>query len=261
MYYVCANIVQPLTKPFQVSFVELVGPSPMEWFVSHYWGMGVRHFNDAIRKHAESFGSSRDPRGLAYWVCTFSNSQWHVKAELGDGNWKESSFCLALKSPLCRGTAMIIDENVYPLQRIWCLFEVYHTIQFSQSGDHFQGLLLCTSTGVLQEGRAGTDVAVKVGECAKNLDTRAAEASNEKDKAMIHELIKKMEGGFDGLNKFVRETIWHALKASHQNFETTFRGLEHDLTSAGSQVPGPGPTLLTRQSRQSPQPEGEKDSD
>mmetsp|Transcript_28078 Transcript_28078/g.57969 ORF Transcript_28078/g.57969 Transcript_28078/m.57969 type:complete len:134 (+) Transcript_28078:607-1008(+) len=89
----------------------------------------------------------------------------------------------------------------------------------------------------------------------------AAEASNEKDKAMIHELIKKMEGGFDGLNKFVRETIWHALKASHQNFETTFRGLEHDLTSAGSQVPGPGPTLLTRQSRQSPQPEGEKDSD
>ena len=43
------------------------------------------------------------------------------------------------------------------------------------------------------------------------------------------ELIKKMEGGFDGLNKFVRETIWHALKASHQNFETTFRGFLHGL--------------------------------
>lgn len=185
MYYVCANIVQPLTKPFQVSFVELVGPSPMEWFVSHYWGMGVRHFSDAIRKHAESFGKSHDPRGLAYWICTFSNSQWHVKAELGNGNWKESSFYLALRSPRCRGTAMIIDEKVLPLQRIWCLFEVYHTIQFSKS-DHFQGLLLCTSTGVLQEGRAGTDVAVKVGECAKNLDTRAADASNKEDKAMIH---------------------------------------------------------------------------
>lgn len=37
--------------------------------------------------------------------------------------------------------AMIIDENVHPLQRIWCLFEVYHTIQFSQSGDHFQGFI------------------------------------------------------------------------------------------------------------------------
>ena len=50
----------------------------------------------------------------------------------------------------------------------------------------FPGLLLCTSTGVLQEGRAGTDVAVEVAQCAKRLDTRAAEASNKKDKAMIH---------------------------------------------------------------------------
>lgn len=48
MYYVCSNIVKPLTKPFQLSFVELVGPTAMEWFVSHYWGMAVRHFNDAI---------------------------------------------------------------------------------------------------------------------------------------------------------------------------------------------------------------------
>ena len=29
---------------------------------------------------------------------------------------------------------MVIDEQVLPLRRIWCLFEVYHTIQFSQSG-------------------------------------------------------------------------------------------------------------------------------
>lgn len=49
MYYVCSNLVKPLTEPYQLSFVELVGPSPMEWFVSHYWGMAARHFNDAIR--------------------------------------------------------------------------------------------------------------------------------------------------------------------------------------------------------------------
>ena len=50
MYYVSSDIVKPLTKPFQLSFVELIGPSSMEWFVSHYWGMTVRHFNDAIRQ-------------------------------------------------------------------------------------------------------------------------------------------------------------------------------------------------------------------
>ena len=34
--------------------------------------------------------------------------------------------------------AMVIDEQVLPLQRIWCLFEVYHTILLSQI-DGFQG--------------------------------------------------------------------------------------------------------------------------
>jgi len=123
-----------------------------------------------------------------------------VKAELGNGRWQQSSFYLSLISPDCKGTAMIIDELVQPLQRIpgvlvsdvfdfsgestcgilwcpsfffsilshpfahpriWCLFEVYQTICLSRNG-RSQGLLLCTSTGVLQEGNAGTDVAVAV---------------------------------------------------------------------------------------------------
>lgn len=28
---------------------------------------------------------SGDWRESAYWICTFSNSQWHVQAELGNG--------------------------------------------------------------------------------------------------------------------------------------------------------------------------------
>ena len=123
---------------------------------------------------------SGDWRESAYWICTFSNSQWHVQAELGNGRcdlnhwrsslnlwgngfnrklrcrhisildwfqltwicshgghfllirWQDSSFYLALNSPECRGTAMIIDEQVLPLQRVWCLFEVYQTIHLSR---------------------------------------------------------------------------------------------------------------------------------
>jgi hypothetical protein len=86
MYYVCDNIVKPLTAPSQLSWAEMVGPSPMEWFVSHYWGKAARHLVEAIRKHAQSAPNWRD---TAYWICTFSNSQWHVKAELGDGQWQE----------------------------------------------------------------------------------------------------------------------------------------------------------------------------
>ncbi|CAK8995424.1 LINE-1 retrotransposable element ORF2 protein (ORF2p) (Long interspersed element-1) (L1) (Retrovirus-related Pol polyprotein LINE-1) [Includes: Reverse transcriptase [Durusdinium trenchii] len=88
MYYVCSNIVKPLTEPFQMSFAELVGPTKIQWFVSHYWGMPVRHFHESIRRHAQSYDRCEgDWRDSAYWICTFSNSQWHVKEELGHGHW------------------------------------------------------------------------------------------------------------------------------------------------------------------------------
>ena len=245
MYYVCSNIVKPLTEPFQLSFVELVGPTGIQWFVSHYWGMPVRHFIDAIRKHAQC--CEGDWRGSAYWICTFSNSQWHVKDELGHGKWQESSFYLALRSPDCRGTTMIIDEHVLPLQRIWCLFEVYQTISLSQSGC-FQGLLLCTSAGVLQQGNAGTDVAVAVAKTVAELDTRSAEATEESDRLMIHTLIQSMPGGFDAMNTFVRDTICKALEASHLHYETTLKSLMQNLTSRVT--PSPLPTLLNSRAEQ-----------
>ena len=256
MYFVCSNIVKPLTEPFQLSFVELLGPTKMQWFVSHYWGMPVRHFSDAIRKHAQCCeGEWRDS---AYWICTFSNSQWDVKAELGHGKWQESSFYLALRSPDCQGTTMIIDELVLPLQRIWFLFEVYQTISLSQS-ECFQGLLLCTSAGVLQKGNAGTDVAVAVAKTVADLDTRSAEATEESDRLMIHALIESMPGGFDAMNTFVRATICKALEASHIHYETTLKSLMQNLTS--QVVPSaPLPTLLTSSARRAEQAETKSDT-
>jgi hypothetical protein len=86
---------------------------------------------------------------------------------------------------------------------------------FTVPGNHKTpppGLLLCTSTGVLQEGRAGTDVAVKVGECAKNLDTRAADASNEKDKAMIFMI------GYCKSGLFYRSSICSRMRSKGSRF-------------------------------------------
>ena len=247
MYFLCSNIVKPLTKPFQLSFVELVGPSRMEWFVSHYWGMPVRHFSDAICKHAQSYEGGW--RESSYWICTFSNSQWHVTDELGAGNWQDSSFYLALRSPLCKGTVMIIDELVLPLQRIWCLFQVYQTICLSQN-ECFQGLLLCTSAGVLQQGNAGTDVALAVAKTVAELDTRSAEATVESDWLMIHSLIEAMPGGFDAMNSFLRDTICKALEASHFHYQTTLTSLMQNLTSVAPAISAPLPTLLTSSGRQ-----------
>ena len=61
----------------------------------------------------------------------------------------------------CHSFFFSILSHPFAHPRIWCLFEVYQTICLSRNG-RSQGLLLCTSTGVLQEGNAGTDVAVAV---------------------------------------------------------------------------------------------------
>lgn len=72
---------------------------------------------------------------------------------------------------------------------------VFNCVQFGQHVRCFslKGLLLCTSTGVLQEGRAGTDVAVRVAERAADLDTRSAEATCEEDRQMICVARRKSE--------------------------------------------------------------------
>ena len=62
-----------------------------------------------------------------------------------------------------------------------------------------RGLLLCTSTDVLQEGRAGTDVAVRVAERVRELDTRTAQASNQNDLRMIHAARSSLVDLFDSL--------------------------------------------------------------
>ena len=135
-------------------------------------------------------------------------------------------------------------HTVLPLQRIWCLFEVYQTISLPRSGQ-FEGLLLCTSTGVLQQGKAGADVAVAVAKTVAELDTRTAEATAEEDRLMIHSLIEQMPGGFDTMNSFVRDTICNALEASHLHYESTLKDLMHTLASNSSTAPAPLPTLLT----------------
>eukprot|EP00913_Durusdinium_trenchii_P006490 g6100.t2 len=56
-------------------------------------------------------------------------------------------------------------------------------------------------------------------------------ATCEEDRQMICDLIEAMPGGFDAMNNYVRETILEALEASHQHYESTFKGLIRNLTS------------------------------
>lgn len=294
---------------------------------------------------------SGDWRESAYWICTFSNSQWHVQAELGNGrcdlnhpesrvwslkvfinlwgngfnrklrcrhiylfltdfSWLEfvhmvaiscqsggkihrfiwhstaqsavalrwssmskffpcsgfGAFLKFIRRSISHGSdvpeqhrlrgeiSCLVGFSGFPFRSCChgCFLEKWNLQLQKTRGDWgpdgvFQGLLLCTATGVLQEGRAGTDVAVAVAKQVKDLDTRSAEATSEDDRVMIHSLIEQMPGGFDRMNTFIRETIRLALENSHEHYEDAFTHLMHELSSipTGSTWSPRLPTLLT----------------
>lgn len=215
MYYIDSNLVRPLTARQKVSFAELVGPKEVTWFVSHYWGSPFQHFISSILQHAHTFP---DWQSQTFWVCTFSNNQWSIGEELGEGKWWQSSFYKALQSSSCCGTLMIFDQKATPLTRVWCLFEVFTTMRLTGSQrPGFQGLLLGTETGVLNRGHGSMDVALSLAQRLSTLDLRNAEASNPDDLVLIHGLVEGM-GGFDMVNGFVRTAIKDAMEVMYTAF-------------------------------------------
>merc|ERR1712232_716205 len=177
-YYLDANILRPLTKPDRVSYAELAGASQLQFFCSHYWGTPFVHFCDAVSKHAQTCSGSQIPVGntttkittasnwrrIAYWICFCSNNQYQIEDELGHGHWEQSAFYLALHSGVVRGTCLVLDDQALPLRRSWCIFELLQTLLLEQerikSGErlgHFKGLLLCTSSGCLNNGTGSVD--------------------------------------------------------------------------------------------------------
>lgn len=240
MYYVASNLVVPLTQEDQLSFAELVGPKRLTWFVSHFWGMAVPHFVESLQHHAMQVEETvRD--NLSYWVCTFSIRQHGpsvVQEELGHGVIEQSSFYRAMWDGNCCGTALVLDSDVSPLQRIWCLFELFQTFRHEKDDSreaNFQGLLLCTSTGVLSKGAGGTDVCMAIASKLACLDLQAAKASSEDDKQLIFALIER-SGGFASMNKCVQKSVRHALLKVYSRFERDFSELVDALNTSGTPI-------------------------
>ncbi|CAK9034545.1 unnamed protein product [Durusdinium trenchii] len=251
MHYVTNNLVLPFTKPYRLSYAEVAGPSRASWFVSHCWSNTFEDFFHSLRNMAQGKACC-EWRKVTFWICSFSNNQFKVQEELGDGDPLKSSFYLALQSPECHGTAMVLDNDCVPLQRSWCLFELLQTRYVAprlKSG--YEGLLLCTPSGVLQWGNAHVDTVVRLAEKVGEIRLENAEASRVEDKIMIDAcVIETVPGGFAEVNKFAKECIKTVLDAANGSFQVRVQELMQRLDREGSPV---APRLLGRSTFRSQQ--------
>lgn len=235
-YYLDPNIIRPLTKAKQLSFAEIAGPVRLDFFVSHFWGFAFSRFVSAIQSHAEGQAQrmGQDWKNFAYWICFLSNNQYCIEAELGHGDWRQSSFYRGLQSETCRGTCMVLDAEALPLTRSWCLFEVlttYNLLHDDSKSATFGGLQFCTAAGVLGDPSSHCfDVAVALAHRLTNLDVASASASNHGDQEMIKNLVITQCGSLEDMNDFIRGNMISTL----QKVQTTFTDdLKHVMTTLG----------------------------
>lgn len=230
MHYVVHNILKPVTRPTQLSYAEVAGPSMVQWFVSHHWGTAFGHFLQAIRQHAISISPPSSFQNECYWICSFSNNQWKVDEEIGD-TWDESSFYLAMRSNECQGTAMVFDDQAVTLTRAWCLFELLQTERLSMERTSYQGLMICTGQGIMNHGAGSLDLAMNVTLRLANLRLQDAQATKDLDKEMIDGLVLN-SGGFEKVNAFLIQTLKKALKATQMRVRDDLESVRATLSVA-----------------------------
>ena len=108
------------------SFSELVNPFGLivHCFVSHFWGHDFRSTVTALElwaaEHYQTMTSEKE--SLVFWICLFALNQHNVAEEVGQ-NPQQGPFNAAL-AQATGGAVMVLDEEINPFKRIWCLFEI-----------------------------------------------------------------------------------------------------------------------------------------
>eukprot|EP00933_Yihiella_yeosuensis_P071210 TRINITY_DN7940_c0_g1_i7.p1 TRINITY_DN7940_c0_g1~~TRINITY_DN7940_c0_g1_i7.p1 ORF type:complete len:769 (-),score=124.33 TRINITY_DN7940_c0_g1_i7:86-2392(-) len=206
MHDVNAAIIKPATKSRRCSYAELFPEQKVEYFVSHCWDHAFKNFIRALELYAHSVGSE-DP---AFWICSFANLQHEVS--LGE-SLQKSPFNIALTCKTCKGVVMVLDSELVPLSRIWCLYEVMRTKQLELNFD------MATEKGCLTRYDPIGDkshelrrTVMLLGENLLQVDVANARASNEKDKEMIMSEIDKKVGR-EQLNISIRAFLVQSMKA------------------------------------------------
>ncbi|CAE7326384.1 pmpB, partial [Symbiodinium pilosum] len=158
----------------------------------------------------------------SYWVCSFANNQWDIAGELG-GTIMESAFARTLKSPI-KGVAMVLDHEVQPLTRVWCLFEFLLSKQLQLE------LLFTTDLGVVgDDGCTSFDIALELGNKIESLQVANCLASSELDKARIFEFIVESLGSLESMDNQIRSLMGQMLKKNLVNVGLATNSLLHRL--------------------------------
>ena len=207
LYDLNKYLLMPDTKEKRVSYVEHITggiAQRPQWFVSHWWGEPVADFIACIEQHAADRGLEDD---VPYWVCAYANNQHHLAPLV---NPDASPFRKALD--LSVGTVTVLDQGGMCYTRVWCVYEIYTTMQaakdksfyydiYTAKSHHHPQLGTRKAVGLSDPGEQERENSASglreqffpldLAERAFEVSVRDAQASVEEDRLAIHETIKR----------------------------------------------------------------------
>eukprot|EP00438_Fugacium_kawagutii_P033639 Skav229862 [mRNA] locus=scaffold148:197532:201966:- [translate_table: standard] len=97
---------------------------------------------------------------------------------------------------------MVLDQDVQPLTRVWCLFE------FLLASREQVDLVFVTDAGVIgDDGCTSFDIALEVGKKIESLQVATCQASSEKDKKDIFDYIISELGSLERMDEQIRSLM------------------------------------------------------
>jgi len=153
--------IVPLIRPHQCSFVELVTSSPQVpvWFVSHWMGGSFTKFMKVVTFHNNCRKTSEDDP--PYWIRPFGDPADAHADELAVEKFTDTTSARVLKSSVCTGSLLVVDEGADTFGRAWCIFEYFLSLNSGIVGKKmFQHRI---DVGTLTHGRKRSATSKEMG--------------------------------------------------------------------------------------------------
>eukprot|EP00435_Cladocopium_sp_Y103_P030084 s165_g7.t1 len=217
------------------SFSELVNPFGLlvHCFVSHFWGHDFGSTVTALELWAEANYQrmTSEKQSLVYWICLFALNQHNVAEEVGE-NPRHGPFNAAL-AQASAGAVMVLDEEIRPFSRIWCLFEISRLKDLQQPFE-----LICSEGSLSQPERFGnqavsTEMLKATCEALWNVSAAKAQSSVESDQHQIWAEIADQHTriAIDGLGVQRYFEIWSAIPQKERTCKDFDRYLKSLLST------------------------------
>ncbi|OLP75791.1 hypothetical protein AK812_SmicGene44358 [Symbiodinium microadriaticum] len=200
---------------------DAVHPSNQGFMVLTLWELWG-HFESFILDRNMHFVVNNIVRmDVSYWICSFANNQWNLQVaflvrkkgrglELGE-TIMDSAFAQTLRGGI-KGVAMVLDHEVQPLTRVWCLFEFLLSKQLELE------LVFATDVGVIgDDGCTSFDIALELGNKIESLQVANCYASSDGDRTRIFDFIVSSLGSLESMDDQIRDLMGQMLEKNLAN--------------------------------------------